>query len=143
MRVPSRSTKTAGDSISVIFPVLSETGDKFISGHRRRSKFAHNNCASVVGDFRRLNRSRPADESKREERNGSIASAGDIENLPCFRWDVMRRFVPLKKHHALFAESDLNVFCFPSLKKRFTGSLEIDIVRRNSIRVAAGNTSGE
>src|SRR6266481_1112316 len=135
MMVPSRSTKTAGDSISVMFAVFSETGDKFISGYGCRSKFAHHNCASVVGDFRRLNRSRSADESKREERNGSVAGAGDIENLPCLGWDVMRRFVPLKKHHALFAESDENVFCFPSLKKRFASAPEIDIVRRNSIRI--------
>src|SRR4029077_250790 len=141
MIVPSRSIKTAGDSASVMFAVLSKIGDKLISGDGRRSKFAHHNCASVVGDFRRLNRSRSADESKCEQRNGSIARAGYVENLPRLGGNVMRRFVCLKKHHALFTESDQNVFCFPSLEKRFASPSKIDIVRRHSIRIGAGYTT--
>src|ERR1700752_3460846 len=104
MIVPSRSTKTAGDIASVIFAVLSETSDKFISCHGRCSKFADHNCASVVGNFRRFNRGRSADESKGKERNGCIAGAGDIEDLPCLRWNVVRRLVLLKEHHPIFAE---------------------------------------
>src|SRR5437667_5137802 len=139
MMVPSRSTKTAGDSSLVIFAVLSETGDKFVSCHRRCSKFTDYNCAPVVGDFRRFNRSRSADESKGKERNGSVSGAGDIENLPCLGWDVMRRFVLLKKHHAVFAERDEDIFCFPFLKQRFTGAPQIGIFRRSLVWFSPGN----
>src|SRR2546427_9327775 len=121
MIVPSRSTKTAADSALAMFAVLSETSDKFISGHGRRSKFADHDCASVVGDFRCLNRSRSANKSKCEKRNGSITGAGDIENLPCLGWNIMRRFVLLKKHHAVFAERDEDIFRFPSVKQRLAG----------------------
>src|SRR5882724_12633692 len=131
MIVPSRSTKTAGNSASLIFAVLSETGDKFISRHGSRSKFANHNCASVVGDFRCLDGSRSADESKGKERNGSITGARDIENLSCLGWNVMGRFILLKKHHPVFAERDENIFCFPSFKQNCTSAHQIDIVRRN------------
>ena len=97
----------------------------------------------MVGDFCRLNRRRSANKSKCEKSNGSIAGAGNIENLPRLGWNVMRRFALLEKHHPVFAERDKNIFCFPFLEKRFAGALEIDIVRRNSIRVATANTSGE
>src|SRR6266567_7273184 len=139
MMVPSRSTKTAGDSALVIFAVLSETGDKFVSCHGRCSKFTDYNCAPVVGDFRRFNRSRSADESKGKERNGSVAGAGDVENLPCLGWDVMRRFVLLKQHHAVFAERDEDIFCFPFLKQRFTGAPQIGIFRRSLVWFSPGN----
>src|SRR6266496_5629301 len=139
MIVPSRSTKTAGDSASVIFAFLSETGDEFISCHGGCSKFADYDCASVVGNFRRFNRSRSADESKGKERNGSVAGAGDVENLPCLGWDVMRRFVLLKKHHAVFAERDEDIFCFPFLKQRFTGAPQIGIFRRSLVWFSPGN----
>src|SRR5260370_39758184 len=112
MMVPSRSTKTAVDSALVIFAVLSETGDKLIACHGRCSKFADHNCASVVGNFRRFNRGRSADESKGKERNGSVPGAGDIEDLPCLSRDVMRRLVRLKKHHPVLAEGDEDIFCF-------------------------------
>src|SRR6266545_578110 len=123
MMVPSRSTKTAGDSALVIFAVLSETGDKLIACHGRCSKLADHNSASVVGDFRRFNRSR----------------AGDVENLPCLGWDVMRRFVLLEKHHAVFAERDEDIFCFPFLKQRFTGAPQIGIFRRSLVWFSPGN----
>src|SRR5216117_1600377 len=98
MMVPSRSIKTAGDSALGIFGVLAETGDKFISCHGRCSKFADHNCASVIGNLRRFNGSRSADESKGKERNGCVAGARDIEDLPCLGRDVMRRLFLLKKH---------------------------------------------
>src|SRR6266566_4887996 len=97
----------------------------------------------MVGDFRRLNRSRSANKSKGEKSNGSVARAGDIENLPCLRGNVMRRFVLLEEHHPVFAKRDQNIFCFPFLEKRFACTPEIAILRRNIIRVATGNTSGE
>src|SRR4026207_15506 len=81
MIVPSRSTKTADDSASRIFPVLSKTGDKFIPRHSRGSKFAHDYSASVVGNLRRFNRSRAADEPEREERNRGVARPRDTQNL--------------------------------------------------------------
>src|SRR6266487_1097520 len=143
MIVPSRSIKTAGESVSVIFTIFSETGDKFITRYRRRSKFADHNGASVVGDLRRFGRGCSADQSKGKERNGCIARARYIENLPCLGGDVMRRFIRLKKHHPMFPESDQNVFCFPSLEKRFASAPEINILRRDSISITAGNTGRE
>src|SRR6266853_789432 len=77
MMVPSRSTKTAGDSSSVMVAIFSEAGDKFISRHGCSSKFANHNCASVVGDFCRFNWSCSADKPESKERNGSIGRAGD------------------------------------------------------------------
>src|SRR5437773_95299 len=106
MIVPSRSTKTAGDSSSVIVAVLSEAGDKFISSHGRCSKFANHDCASVVGDFCRFNWNCSADEPKSKERNRSIASARDIKDLARFCWNIMRLFLLLKKHHAVFPQRD-------------------------------------
>src|SRR5437899_9696848 len=110
--LPSRSTKTAVDSVSFIFAVLSETGDKLIACHGRCSKLADHNSASVVGDFRLFNRSRSADESKGKERNGSVAGAVDVENLPCVGWDVMRRFILMRKHNTEFAERDDDICCY-------------------------------
>src|SRR6476660_6509839 len=106
MMVPSRSTKTAGDSALVIFAVLSETGDKFVSCHGRCSKFTDYNCAPVVGDFRRFNRSRSTDEPKTEESDGRVAGARDIKDLPCLRRDVMRRFLLFFVHDTASTESD-------------------------------------
>src|SRR5438874_9579049 len=103
MIVPSRSIKTADDIASHIFPILSKTGDEFISRHSRRSKFAHDYSASMVGNLRRFNRSRAADEPKREECNRGVACTRDIENLTSLRADVVRRFVLLNKHHSFFA----------------------------------------
>src|SRR5439155_23105959 len=143
MMIPQRSTKTAADSASVMPAVLLETGDKFIARHSSCSEFTHHNCAPVVGDFRRFSRSRSANKSKCEKSNGSIARAGDIENLPCLGGNVMRRFVLLEEHHPVFAERDQNIFCFPFLEKRFACAPEIAILRRNSIRIATGNISGE
>src|SRR5437867_11403495 len=143
MMVPSRSTKTAADSASVMPAVLLETGDNFTPRHIGCSEFTYHNCAPVVGDFRRFSRSRSANKSKCKKSNGSIARAGDIENLPCLGGNVMRRFVLLEEHHPVFAERDKNIFCFPFLEKGFACAPEIAILRRNSIRIATGNTSGE
>src|SRR6266478_1462334 len=143
MMVPSRSTKTAADSALVMSTGLLETSDKFIARHSGRSEFTHHNRTPVVGDFRRFNRSRSANKSKCKKSNGSIARAGDIENLPCLGGNVMRRFVLLEEHHPVFAERDKNIFCFPFLEKRFACTPKIAILRRNSIRIATGNISGE
>ena len=140
MIVPSRSIKTADDSASRIFAVLSKTGDEFISRHSRRSKFAHDYCASVVGNLRRFNRSRAADEPKREERNRGVACTRDIENLASLCADVVRRFVLLKKHHPVFAQRDQDMLSFPFLKKRFTGALKIGVLRWRFVRVTPGNS---
>ena len=95
--------------------ILVEIRDKFIARHGRSSQFADHHCASVVGDFCRLNRSRSTHKSECKERNGSIAGARDIEDLPCLGWDVMRRVVLLKKHHAMFTERDENIIRVPFL----------------------------
>src|SRR5947207_10179202 len=131
MMVPSRSTKTAADSASVMPAVLLETGDKFIARHSGCSEFTYHNCAPVIGDFHRFSRSRSANKSKCKESNGSVARAGDIENLPCLRGNVMRRFVLLEEHHPVFAKGDQNIFRFPFLEKGFARVPEIAILRLN------------
>src|SRR5262249_15200345 len=104
MIVPSRSIKMAGDRASGMFALLSKTGDEFISRHSRRSKFAHDNSASVVGNLRCLNGRRPAGESQRKESNRGVTCTRDIENLASSRANVVRCFVLLKKHHPMFAQ---------------------------------------
>src|SRR5262249_15789564 len=103
MIVPSRSIKMAGDGASCILAVLSKTGDKFISRHSRRSKFADDYRASVIGNLCGLNRSRAADEPKREQRNRRVARTRDVENLTGLRADVVRGAVLSEKHHSVFA----------------------------------------
>src|SRR5436309_12773155 len=115
MMVPSRSIKTAGDSASRIFAVLSKGGDQFISRHSRRSKFAYDNSASVVGNLRCFNGRRAAGKPKRKEGNRGVACARDIENLTSLRANVVRCFVLLKKHHPVFAQSDQDILRFPFL----------------------------
>src|SRR5215470_2486383 len=105
MIVPSRSTKTAGDSASFMFVVLSEPSNEFISRDGCRAELA-DDAAAMIGDLRRFNRSGFTDEPKGEERNSSIACARDIKNLACLGWDVVRRFILLKQHHPVFAECD-------------------------------------
>src|SRR5512132_695977 len=139
MIVPSRSIKTADDSASRIFPVLSKTGDELISRHGRRSKFAHDYSAPVVGNLLRFNRSRAADEPKREERNRGVARTRDIENLTSLRADVMRRFVLSEKHHSMFAERDQDILSFPFFKKRFTGLLKVGVFCWRFVGVTPGN----
>src|SRR4029077_1395211 len=141
MIVPSRSIKTAGDSASCIFAVLSKTGDEFISRHSRRSKFAHDYSTPVIGNLRRFNRSRAADEPKCEERNRGVACTRDIENLMSLRADVVRRFVLLKKHHPVLAQCDQDILSLPFLKKCFTGALKISIFCWSFVGVTPGNPS--
>src|SRR5262249_42269438 len=118
MIVPSRSIKMAGDSASRIVAVLSKTGDKFISRHSRRSKFADDYRASVVGNLRCFNRTRAADEPEREERNRGVPGARDIENLTGLRADVVWSIVLPEKHHSVFAQCDQDTLSFPFLKER-------------------------
>src|SRR5919106_1686468 len=139
MTVPSRSRKTAGDTSSHIFVFLSKARDEFISRHSRRSKFAHDNSASVIGNLRRFNRSRAADEPKREERNRSIARTRDIENLSSLRADVVRGVVLLKKHHSVFAERDQDILSLPFLEKLFTSALKIGVFCWSLVGVTPGN----
>ena len=88
----------------------------------------------MVGDLRRFNRRRAADEPKGKERNRGVARTRDIENLASFRADVVRRFVLLEKHHSVFAQRDQDIFSFPFLKKRFTGALKIGILCWSFVR---------
>src|SRR5215472_58507 len=140
MIVPSRSMKTAFDSASRMFAVRSKTGDEFISRHSCRSKFAHHYSASVIGNLRRFNRSRAADEPKREKCNRGVPCTRDIENLTSLCTDVMRRVVLLKKHHAVFAQRDQDVLSFPFLKKRFTDAFKIGVIYRSFVCVTAGDS---
>src|SRR6478609_1848464 len=101
MIVPSRSINTADDRASGIFADLSKTGDEFIPRHSRRSKFAHDYCASMVGNLRRFNRSRTADEPKREERNRGVARTRDIEKLTSLPAGRVRPFLLPRKQHSV------------------------------------------
>src|SRR5215216_7913086 len=139
MIVPSRSIKTADDRASLIFAGLSKTGDEFISRHSRRSKFAHDYGASVVGNLRRFNRSRTADEPKRKKRNRGVAGPRDIENLTSLRADVVWRFVLLKKHHPVFAQRDQDILSLPFLKKFVTGAFKIGVFCWSFVGVTPGN----
>src|SRR5215831_13610212 len=143
MIVPSRSIKMAGDSASSILAVLSKTGDKFISRHSRRSKFAYDDSASVVGNLGSFNRSRAADEPKREERNRGIAGARDIENLTGLRAYVVGGVVLPEEHHSVFAQCDQDTLSFPFLKKRFTDVLKIGVFYWSFIRITVWNPRRE
>jgi hypothetical protein len=100
------------------FCIIFETGNQLISRDCRCPKLADHNGASVVGDFGRFNRRRLASESQGEESNSSIAGARDIENLARPGWDIMRRFLLLKEHHAVFTERDENILCFPFFESK-------------------------
>src|SRR5207244_8011879 len=143
MIVPSRSMKTAADNSLTTLGISSETGDQFISRHSRCSKLAYDHCARVVGNFRRFGRSRSAGKAESKESDGRITCARYVENLSCFGWDIAGCFFLLEKHHALFAQSDEDIFCFPFFKKRFASALQIRILGRSGFRIAAGNTRSE
>src|SRR5207248_8895655 len=117
MIVPSRSIKTAADNSLATFGILSKTGLQFISCHSCCSKLAHYDGARVVGDFRRFGRGRSAGETEGKKSDCGITRARDIENLLRFGWDVVRRLFLLEKHHAVFAQSDEDIFCFPFFKQ--------------------------
>src|SRR5215470_12617497 len=137
--VPSRSIKTAGDSASYIFAVLSKTRDEFISRHGCRSKFAHDYSTPVIGNLRRFKRSGAADKPEREECNRGVACTRDIENLTRLSANVVRCFVLLKKHHAVFAQRDQDILSFPFLKKGFTNALEVGVCCWSFVCVTPGN----
>src|SRR6266480_5141692 len=113
MIVPSRSMKTAADNSLTTFGIPSKTGHQLISRHGRCPKFAYDYCARVVGDFRRFGRSRSAGEAEGKESDGRVTCSRYVENLSCFGGNVVRRLFLLEKHHAVFAQSDKDIFCFP------------------------------
>src|SRR5215216_864694 len=128
MMVPSRSRKTAADSGSFMFVVSSKIRYKLVTRDRRCTEFADHNCASVVCDFGRFNRSSSANKPEREECYGRISGTRDIENLARLRWNVMRLLVLLKKHHPVFPERNENMFGFPSPQESFGSMPEVDVV---------------
>src|SRR5437868_434221 len=127
MIVPSRSTKTAGDNLSATRRIPPKIGQKFVFRHGCGPKFADNDGTSVIGDFGCFYRCCLANESKGKKRDRGIARARNIENLARFSWDVMRRFVFLKKHHAVFAEGDEEIFRLPFFEQRLAGTPKFDI----------------
>ena len=78
-----------------------ETRDQFFPRHGGSSELADNDRAGVIGDLGRFDRRGVAASARVNKRDGGVARAGNIEDLPRFRRNVMRRFVLLKKHHAL------------------------------------------
>src|SRR5205085_765029 len=103
MSVPSRSRNTAGQ-LSLGELVIFETGAEFVRCDSRCSQFANDDGTGMVRDLGRFHWRRLGGKRESEERNRSIARAGNIEHLPRFCRDVMRLPVSLKKHHALFAQ---------------------------------------
>src|SRR5882762_5102106 len=111
MIVPSRSRKTAGHfSLGAI---ALETGDQFVARHGGGAEFADDDGAGVVGNFRRFQGRRAADQCEREEGDRRIACTGNVEDLTSFGRNMMRWSVLLKEHHAMFAECDENALCAP------------------------------
>src|SRR5947199_10227788 len=142
MIVPSRSIKTAAANSLATFGILSKTGDQFIARYSRCSKLAYDHCARVVGDFRRFGRSRSAGKAESKESDGRITCARYVENLSCFGWDIVGCFFLLEKHHALFAESDQDMFCFPFFQQRFASALLLSIVARQNIKISCADAFG-
>src|SRR6266550_1681132 len=139
----SRSRKTAGANVSATLRVPLKAGNKFVSRHGRCPEFADNNGTAVVGNFRRFTRRCLARERKSEERDGGIACPRNVEYLACLSRDVIRCFVFLKKHHAVFAEGDEEVLGFPFCQERFASPPKIDIFSRSLIRFAPWNPGRE
>src|SRR6266516_3303330 len=127
MIVPSRSTKTAGRNLSATRRIPPKIGQKFLFRHCCGPKFADNDSTSVIVDFGRFHRCCLANEPKGKERDGGIARARNIENLARLSWDVMRRVVLLKKHHAVFTEGNEEIFRLPFFEQRLAGTPKIDI----------------
>src|SRR5437868_4274711 len=75
------------------------------------------------------------------KRRNAWGTPGKI--FTCFGWELVGCFFLLEKHHALFAESDEDIFCFPFFQQRFASALQIRILGRNNIRIAAENTCRE
>src|SRR5262249_46504584 len=72
-----------------------------------------------------------------------VASARDVEDLTRSCGNVVRSVVPLKKHHAVFAERDEDVVCFPFLQERFASSFKLKIFRWSFIGITPGNARSE
>src|ERR1044072_2668443 len=143
MIVPSRSIKTPADNSLATFGILSKTGHQFLSCHGWRSQLTYDDRARVVGDFCSFGRGRSAGETECKESDGRIARPRDVETLSRLRGDIVRCSLLLEKHHALFAQSAKDIFCFPFFKKRFASALQIQILGRSGFRIAAGNTRSE
>src|SRR5262245_59648931 len=143
MIVPSRSIKTAADSSLAMLGVLLETGYQCISCHRCCSKLADHDSARVICDFRCFGWGRAASQAECKKSDGCITRARNIENLSRLGGDVVWHFLLLKKHHAVFTESDKDIFCFPFFKQHLTSAFQIRILGWNSIGIAAGNTCSE
>src|SRR5260370_39359681 len=127
MTVRARLTKTAGNNLSACRRVTPKIGQKLLFRHGCGPKFADNDGTSVIGDFGRFHRCCLANEPKGKERDGGVARARNIENLARFSWDVMRRFVLLKKHHAVFTEGNEEIFRLPFFEQRLAGAPKIYI----------------
>src|SRR6266404_258242 len=141
MIVPSRSIKTAGGFSSS--EIMLEAREKFIARDSSGAKFADDNGAAVISNFGCFNRSGVANERESEKRDGSVARAGNVKNLTRFCRNMMPRFVALKKHHALFAERDENVFRVPFLEQDCAGANKIDIFLRKFVRITPRNPGRE
>src|SRR6266404_1790919 len=101
MIVPSRSIKTAGCFPSL--EIMLEAREKFIARNGSGAKFSDHNGAAVIGNFGCFGRGGVAGEREGEKRDGSVARARNVKDLAGFGRNMVRRFVVLKKHHALFA----------------------------------------
>jgi hypothetical protein len=101
---------------------MSETCDQFVTRDGGGPQLADNHGTTVSGNFSGFEWSSVACKGEGEERDSSIARAGDIKNFPSLSWDVMRRFVPLEKHHAMLAERDENAYGIPFFEQRFSSA---------------------
>src|ERR1041384_1106227 len=104
MSVPSRSRKTAADSLSAV--VILEAGDQLRRSDGGGPEFGHDDRAGVIGNFRRLDRGSPAAKRQSKKRNRGIASTVNVEDLPRLGRNMMWCLAAFEQHHALFTQSN-------------------------------------
>src|SRR5437867_12914705 len=125
MMVPSRSRNTAGDLALV--EVMFEARDQLVARDGGGAGLTHSDGAGVIGDLCGLKRRRLAYERECEDRDRSVTRTGNIENIPSFRWNMVRPLAFFEKHHPVFAESNEEILRAPFLKKLFSGTDKIEI----------------
>src|ERR1700704_4515743 len=143
MSVPSRSTNPAGDKSLVTRHVLAKIRIQFLACHCGRTELADHNSTGVVGYFSRFLRCGIATKSQRKHGGGSIACAGNIEDLPRLGRNMMGPLISLKKHHAVFAERDEKIFRIPLLEQHLAYLGKIDIFFWRNVRIPQRSSGGE
>ena len=129
--------------MSAMRGILAKAGDQFVATGGGGAEFRYDDGAAVIGDLGRFERGGAAAKREREQSDGGVARTGDIENLARLRGNVMGRLVMLEKNHALFAESDENVFRLPFLEQSLADSKKLGVPGWIVLGVAPWNSGSE